>query len=327
MKNQLQIVFLFFLLFLVSVTCVAQAVTPSARTTLSPVQTSDQANQGVVGIITGGVNGTYIRIAADMAAVLDADNLRILAIIGKGSVQNINDLLYLRGVDMAIVQSDVLEYLKRQRIHRDIEKKINYITKLYNEEFHLLANSDIANLNDLTGRKVNFDVRGSGTAITASILFDILGIVVEPTHYDQATALEKLKAGEISALAYVAGKPAQLFERVTAADQLRFLSIDPTPALLETYLPTSLGRQDYPNLVQADEEVRTIAVGAMLAVYNWRRNHQRYEKSANFTIQFFDRFNEFQEVARHPKWREVSLSAVIPGWTRFPTAQEWLDRQ
>ncbi len=326
MKSRLHFWFLFLLLFSSS-TCFAQAVVSDPSSALLTTPSHGQANQGVVGIIAGGVNGTYIRIAADMATVLDSDDLRILAMVGKGSVQNINDLLYLRGVDMAIVQSDVLEYLKRQGTYQDIEKQINYITKLYNEEFHLLANSDIANLDDLAGRKVNFDVKGSGTAITASILFDTLSIAVNPTYFDQATALEKLKTGEISALAYVAGKPTQLFEKVTTADPLRFLPIDHSPALLETYLPASLGKRDYPNLIPADAEIKTIAVGAVLAVYKWRRHHKRYQKTANFVTQLFDQFDEFQQAARHPKWREVSLSAVIPGWTRFPTAQEWLQRQ
>lgn len=324
MKSRLQIGLLFFLL---SIACFAQSVTPDAGSITLPAQTRNQANQGVVGIIAGGVNGTYIRIAADMATVLDSDDLRILAMVGKGSVQNINDLLYLRGVDMAIVQSDVLEYLKRQGTYQNIERQINYVTKLYNEEFHLLTRSEIGSINDLAGRKVNFDVTGSGTAITASILFETFGVVVEPTHYDQATAMEKLKTGEISALTYVAGKPAQLFERVAATDQLRFLSIDHTPALLETYLPASLRKSDYPNLIPADAEVKTIAVGAVLAVYNWRRHHNRYQNAANFVTQFFDHFDDFQQAARHPKWREVSLSAIIPGWTRFPAAQEWLQRQ
>lgn len=315
-----------FLFLLLNISCIAQAVTLGEKNLTRQELSSEQVSKGVVGIIAGGVNGTYIRIAADMATVLDADNLRILAIIGKGSAQNINDLLYLKGVDMAIVQSDVLEYLKRQGTYKDIDKRINYVTKLYNEEFHLLANSEINNLNDLAGRKVNFDVKGSGTAITASILFDTLKISVEPTYYDQAAALEKLKNGEISALAYVAGKPAQLFEKITVADKLRFVPVEHTPVLLETYLPTSLGNQDYPTLIQANQEVKTIAVGAVLAVYNWKRYYNRYQKVANFANQFLDHFNEFQQAPRHPKWREVSLSAVIPGWTRFPAAQEWLQR-
>lgn len=310
-----------------SIAGIMHAAIPGEQIAVPPERVSAQANKGVVGIIAGGVNGTYIRIAADMATVLDTDGLRILAIIGKGSVQNINDLLYLKGVDMAIIQSDVLEYLKRLGTYKAIDKRIYYITKLYNEEFHLLASPDISNPRDLAGRKVNFDVKGSGTSITASILFDTLKISVEPTYYDQATALEKLKSGEIAALAYVAGKPAQLFEQLTATNQLHFLSVDQTPELLEIYLPTRLNNQDYPRLIAPDQDIRTIAVGAVLAVYNWDSSNTRYRKVANFVNHFFDHFNKFQQPARHLKWREVSLSAVIPGWTRFPPAQEWLQRQ
>ena len=312
---------LFFILM--SIAGITQAAVPGEQATAPP----ERSSKGEVGIIAGGVNGTYIRIAADMTTVLDTDNLRVLAIIGKGSVQNISDLLYLRGVDMAIVQSDVLEYLKRQGTYKNIEKRIYYITKLYNEEFHLIAKSGINNLSDLAGRRVNFDTKGSGTSITASILFDILKIQVEPTYYDQATALEKLKSGEIDALVYVAGKPAQLFEKLTAADSLHFVSVDHTPTLLETYLPTQLNSQDYPNLIKPDQDVKTVAVGAVLAVYNWERINARYKKVANFVNHFFGRFSEFQQPGRHPKWREVSLSAVIPGWMRFQPAQEWLQRQ
>lgn len=288
---------------------------------------SEQANKGLVGIIAGGVNGTYIRIAADMSTVLDAEDLRILAIVGKGSVQNINDLLYLKGIDMAIVQSDVLEYLKRQGTYRNIDKRIDYITKLYNEEFHLLANSEIETVQDLVGRKVNFDVKGSGTSITASIIFDTLKISVEPTYYDQAAALEKLKSGEINALAYVAGKPAQLFAPLTGDDKLHFVSVDDTSALLETYLPTYLKNQDYPGLIEKNRNVKTVAVGAVLAVYHWDRSNIRYQRITNFVRHFFENFSEFQHSSRHQKWKEVNLSAVIPGWVRFPPAQEWLQRQ
>ncbi len=315
-----------FLLSLLLMACMARAAAPDRQNVATQSPPSDPSSKKAVGIIAGGVNGTYIRIAADMATVLDTDELRVLAIVGKGSVQNIDDLLYIKGVDMAIVQSDVLEYLKRQGTYKNIEKRISYIAKLYNEEFHLIARPEIDNLSDLAGKKVNFDVKGSGTAITATTLFDTLKATVEPTYFDQATALDKLKSGEIAALVYVAGKPAPLFEKITAADKLHFLPIDHTPALLETYLPTSLSHQDYPILIQADREVRTVAVGAVLAAYNWKRYFNRYQKVADFVTHFFDHFNDFQQSSHHPKWREISLSAVIPGWTRFPAAQEWLEK-
>ena len=116
---------------------------------------TEQVNRGTVGIISGGVNGTYIRIAADLAAVLDKDDLRVLSIVGQGSVQNVTDLLYLKGIDIAIVQSDVLEFMRRQNTYSNIDKKIDYIAKLYNEEFHILAKNTVSSLADLAGKKVN----------------------------------------------------------------------------------------------------------------------------------------------------------------------------
>src|SRR5690606_1094934 len=111
-------------------------------------------NGGVVGLISGGVTGTYVRIAADLADALDEGyEMRVLPIIGKGSVRNIEDLLLLRGIDVAIVQSDVLDFYKRAELVPDIESKIHYVTRLYDEEVHVLARAEIATVDDLAGRR------------------------------------------------------------------------------------------------------------------------------------------------------------------------------
>lgn len=287
---------------------------------------SGRVNKGTVSIITGGVNGTYIRIAADLASVLDRENeLRILPIIGKGSVQNITDILYLRGTDIGIVQSDVLAYMQKAGIHRTIDRRIRYITKLYNEEFHLLATSAIHSVEDLAGRKVNFGPEGSGSYMTASTVFDILGVNVEPQTDDYGLALDKLLKGEIAAMIYVAGKPTDIFTKVPANSEVHFLSVPLTDALMETYLPSSLTHNDYPNLVPDEREIETIAIGAVMAVYNWAPDQDRYAKVARFVEAFFSNFEEFLKPPRHQKWQEVNLAAVVPGWTRFQAAQQWLD--
>ncbi|HYN37948.1 MAG TPA: TAXI family TRAP transporter solute-binding subunit, partial [Rhodospirillales bacterium] len=155
----------------VAVALLVVGIAPAAAQT-ADVQ-RERVNQGTIAIISGGVNGTYIRIASDLAAVLDkGDKLRVLPILGKGSVQNITDLLYLRGVDVAIVQSDVLGFIRKDNLHPNIEQRIRYITKLYNEEVHILGGRDVEKLGDLAGKKVNVDVAGSGTAMTAATLFD-----------------------------------------------------------------------------------------------------------------------------------------------------------
>ena len=285
----------------------------------------EQVNQGTVGIISGGINGTYVRIAADLASVLDRGNeLRVLPMIGKGSVQNIADILYLKGIDIGIVQSDVLAFIKRENIYPQIEDKIHYVTKLYNEEIHLIAGKDIVSTKDLAGKKVNFGVRGSGTFMTATIVFDALGLDVDATTFDQGLAMEKVKSGEIAALVYVAGKPTSLFRQLDQDAGVHFLPIDYNPELLETYLPARLTGDDYPGLVAADAPVDTLAVGAVMAVYNWDPEQWRYRKVSRFIDAFFTSFTELELAPRHPKWKEVNISAELPGWTRFAPAEQWL---
>ena len=288
----------------------------------------ERINQGTIAIISGAVTGTYIRIASDLATVLDnGDKLRILPIVGKGSVQNITDLLYLRGVDLAIVQSDVLGFIRKDNIFPNIEQRIRYVTKLYNEEVHILAAADVQQLADLANRKVNVDVAGSGTAITATTLFGALGLKVQLTNFDQALALEKLKGGELAAMVYVAGKPTDLFRKLEPGSGLHFLAVPLSADLLRIYLPSSLTHADYPALISEQQPADTVAVGAVMAVYNWEHNTDRYRRTSAFVEAFFDNFEAFLKPPRHPKWQDVNLAAEVPGWTRFQPAQEWLDRR
>lgn len=292
-----------------------------------PVGRTAAANAGTVGVVSGGIDGTYVRIAADLASVLDdGDRLRVLPVIGRGSVQNIADILFLRGIDIGIVQSDALAYVQQQHMFPGVDQSIQYIAKLYEEEVHVLARADITKLDDLAGKPVNVDGAASGSAMTASLLFGSLGLKPTMTNFDQEAALEKLKRGDIAAMVYVVGKPARLFTQLTAANGLHFLPIPLVPALAETYLPSRLDHSQYPVLVPEGPPVETVAVGAVMAVFAWQPGSERYRKVARFTDAFFSKFQQFLQPPRHPKWREVNLAATVPGWKRFPPAQDWLQR-
>jgi TRAP transporter TAXI family solute receptor len=284
-------------------------------------------NEHTVGIVTGTVSGTYIQFASDLSNVLDSPGkLRILAVLGKGSMQNVEDILRVRGIDLGIVQSDVLTYIKKKGLFPEAVNKLQYITKLYNEELHLLARTDIQKLEDLRGQKVNFGLQGSGIAITSTIVFDLLKIKVEPAYDDPAVALEKLKRGEIAASIGVYGKPAQIYNGLKAEDKVKFLPVSPTLELSEVYFPSSLTAKEYPQLIAPDAKVETIAVGAVMIVYGWEPNSWRYKKVARFVDMFFSNFEQFQKPPRHQKWQEVNLIAKVPGWVRFPASEEWLKR-
>jgi TRAP transporter TAXI family solute receptor len=305
----------------------AQGAPPGVPTPATLSALAARANAGTVGVIAGGVDGTYIRIAADLVSVLDnGDDLRVLAIIGRGSIQNLSDIMFLRGVDIGIVQSDVLAFAQRQQLFPGVTTLVQYIAKLYDEEFHLLAGPGITNVEELAGRRVNVDLRGSGTAMTASLVFEGLGLRVQTTHDPQDVALQRLRDGDIAAMAFVAGQPARIFTGIPPGSGLRFLETPVTPALMDTYLPSRLTAARYPNLIPDGAAVDTLAVGAVMAVYAWAPNTERHRKVARFVEAFFTRFAEFQRPPRHAKWLEVNLAAQVPGWTRFGVAREVLAR-
>ncbi len=282
-----------------------------------------RANQGVVGVITGMEGGTYARTGADLT-ILDDGTLRVLPILGKGSLQNLADILYVRGIDIGFVQADALTYATQHNMYPNLTQSIRYIAKLYDEEIHVLARKDITQLEDLNGQRVNVDVVGSGSAMTAEILLDALGIKAKVEHEKQVDGVQELKKGEIAAIIHVGGAPIPLFADISADSGIHFVPVELNDALAKTYFPDKLTHDAYPLLVPADASVATIAVGDVMAVFAWPPHTERYNRVSRFVTAFFSKFDQFQQPPRHPKWREVNLTAEVPGWTRFQAAQDWL---
>jgi TRAP transporter TAXI family solute receptor len=287
----------------------------------------ERINSNTIAIISGNLNATYVTIAYDLSAVLDdGDEFRVLPVIGKGGGQNIKDVRFLKGIDLGITQSNLLGYFKRSNEIGPIDDKIVYIAKLFNEEMHLIvrADSGINSLADLAGKKVNFSDIGSGTQLSTRDIFERLGIKAEEVNMGQADAFEALKRGEIAATILIAGKPAGSMAKLKAADGFRILPVAFDKPLQNDYLPATLAPEDYPGLIGAGQKVETIAVGAVLIAFNWPKGTDRYRRIQKFVDNFFPKLAEFQKPPRHPKWREANLAAVLPGWTRFAGADEWL---
>jgi TRAP-type uncharacterized transport system substrate-binding protein len=302
---------------------------PAAVSARSAVPAADpnDVNRGVVELETAGSAGISVRMTEDIASVInDGATRRIVPVVGTGSLANLTDLRRLRGIDMAILQTDVLDYAREQKLFPGIEGAVTYIAKLHNEEFHLLARREIQSVADLTNKKVNVDLRDSGTAITASRLFGILKLPVTMTNDRQEVALEKLKRGELAALAFVAGKPAPFFYNLKADGGLHFLAVPFNSALAAAYVPTRLTAADYPDLVAQDLPIETVAVGIVLVAASLEQIPERYHNVANFVDAFFTGFPSLLEPGHHPKWQEVNISTELPGWRRYPPAEQWLRR-
>jgi TRAP transporter TAXI family solute receptor len=290
-------------------------------------QTKQALNANTVTLITGTIGGTYVQIGADLASVLDDGNkLRVLPIVGRGSVQSVADILFLQGVDIGIVRADTLDYLERKGFAKDIKKQFTYVTKLYNEEMQVIAPKGVRSLRDLEGKTISVDLPNGGTFVTALTVAERLGMKANFVYIEQRIAMEKLKAGQIDAVIVVGGKPYKSVSNFVNDGRFHLVNVSYDKPLQTDYLPATLTSKDYPNLIPEGERVDTIAVPAVLAAYNWAPNTDRYRKLSQFVDAFFAKFPTLQNPPFHPKWKETSLSAPLAGWSRLPYAQQWLEK-
>jgi TRAP-type uncharacterized transport system substrate-binding protein len=287
----------------------------------------ERKNAWTVGIVGGLLSGSYMRFADEIGSALnDGDNLRVLPIVSYGAASNLDDLLYLHGVDAAITQSDVFEYFRTQRKTPNLDSRVQYVIRLPIAELHILARNDVQSLEDLRGKKVNFGPAGTGASLTGTIVFQRLGIDVQQVSIDQPTALQKLQSGEVDAIARVVMKPIDYFSKIPANSGLHLVNIPFTKTFQDYYTLGEFTKQDYPNLLQGKDRIDTIAVPAVLAVFNWAKNSDRYAKVERFVQYLFTRWDTFQHPPYHPKWREINLAATVPGWTRFSGAEAMLQQ-
>jgi TRAP transporter TAXI family solute receptor len=291
------------------------------------VSTKKAMNANTVTLLTGTVGGTYVQIGADLASVLDdGTKLRVLPIIGRGSVQGVADILFLKGVDLGIVRADTLDFLERTGDARDIRKRFTYVTKLYNEEMQVITPKANKTLNDLEGKMVSVDLPDGGTFVTALTVFERLGIKAKFVYIEQRIAMEKLKKGEIDAVIVVGGKPYASVTTFKNDGRFHLAGVEYSKPLQTNYLPATLTSDDYPNLIAEGEPVDTIAVPAVLAAYNWPPDTERSRRLALFVDALFTKFPTLQNPPFHSKWKEMSLTAPLVGWNRLPLAQQWLDK-
>jgi branched-chain amino acid transport system substrate-binding protein len=287
---------------------------------------ANQLNANTVSLMTGSFGSTYAQVGADLASVLDnGTHLRILPVMGRGSVQAVADILLLRGVDAGIVRKDTLSYLDRKDFAKDIRNQFVYVAKMFNEEMHVLAPRNIANVRDLDGKTVVVDLPDSSTFVTAINVFERLGIRPHLVYQEPRLAVDMLRKGEVDAIVAIEGKPVQWLNQVNDRN-LHLVPVDYAKTLQEEYLPSKLSAQDYPNLVADGSTVETIAAEAVLASYNWAPNSDRYRRLALLVDTMFDKVAQLQRPPFHPKWKEMAPRATVSGWTRFKAAQEWLDR-
>lgn len=287
-------------------------------------QYRDALNENTVTILGASLSGSYIKIVDDIAkAVNDGNKLRVLPIVGEGGSQNIRDLLYLKGVDAGIVMSTSLDTYNGQPLFKYLPIRLQYIARLYEEEFHIVGNPNIQSVADLAGKKVGFH---GGAYVSGRELLAKLNVKpAEEIQINFFKGLDAVKSGDLAAIIRATASPMKDFDDTFDAQFHKLVPVPFEESLFESHLPAKLTHEQYPKVIPEGETVDTAAIGVVLATYAWKPGTDRYRRVAQFTEAFFENIDKLlANPKRHPKWDDVNLAAELPGWKRFPAAEEWL---
>jgi TRAP transporter TAXI family solute receptor len=288
----------------------------------------ERKNAGTIGLAAGQLGGAYPTLAEQISKIVaDGDNLRVIPMLTQGSAGNVEDLLYLRNVDVALTKSESLDsFRKASKIN--LKERIRYVVRLYDSELHILARPEIKTLEDLRGKKVNLGTPGNASFTTVPIVMQALGIDIEMLKLDYPVGIEMMKTGEVAATMRVIGKPGDTFTKVGNESGFHFLSI-PTAVyakhFADSYVLGKLTSKDYPKLIPEGETITTVAVPEVLAVYNWPKGSDRYQRVEKFIVGFFKNFHKLRDGPFHEKWKDVNLAATVPGWKRSEIAERMLN--
>jgi len=268
-----------------------------------------------LGLITGKEKGTYYQFGQDLKALAEKYDFQLRVEPSNGSIENIYAVYKRPGITMGIVQSDVLAFVVRVQSNpalKAVARKIKMVYPLYNEEIHILARQSVKDFDDLAGKRVAIGEDGSGTYLTARLLFEVSKIQpkeVVPVGTDEA--LKQLKAGTIDAMFYVAGYPVKLFkENVGETDGLHLLAIS-NQKVLQFYPKAEIPSGTYPF---QSNPVPTAAVKAVLVSFDFRT--VQCEQVGKFARMIAEELTWLTQNG-HPKWKSVDLNYKLKGWEQY----------
>ena len=268
-----------------------------------------------LGLITGSERGTYYQFGLNLQTLVKPHGIDLTVHTSRGSVENVYAVYQKPGVQMGIVQADVLAFVSRIQTDptlKRIASKTKMVFPLYNEEIHILGRPDITDFDGLADRRVAVGREGSGTYLTARLLFKTSEVAPkEMVPIDTDEALAELKAGRIDAMFYVAGYPVKLLsEKVAAADRLALIPLT-NKSILEFYPAAEIPAGTY---AWQQAPVQTAAVKAVLVSFDFR---QRDCEIIGRFAQALSSNTEWLVKNGHPKWKAVDLDFPLKGWDQY----------
>jgi uncharacterized protein len=277
-----------------------------------------EVRKGLVSILTDGIAdpGSRATQAINQLAAYASHmaNVRVLPISGHGAEANVRDLLYLRGVDLAVLNSDVLTFLELSHQYPDARHRLRYVTHLFDQKVFLLVRNEINAIEELRGRRLVVLSEAGAGRITAKALFGLskIDVVVETTD----EVLDDTGLSKFDGTLLLSDDLARVRLGARARQEYHLLPIVMTPELQKTYRSAVIEAQEAA-IFSNTSNVETVTVSALLAVFNWAPPQGRYADVTNFVTAFLLNLKGLRQ-APNSIWRQADISAQSPGWTRFP---------
>jgi uncharacterized protein len=277
---------------------------------------AEKLNQGAVGLLAS--QGYLLDDALQIANAVDhIEGLRVLPVVGRGGMQSINDLLFLRGIDVALLCSDTLAFAKKNKLYADETAKISYLAKIGNENIIIVARSEFTTLESLAGKRIGVGRTDSDEFVAADLVLGSLNPGFEPVASSGKPAVEALLSGRLDAVMFSGTSAYADLTAIKANRGLHILPIALNDNLGDTYSPAILSSTDVPNLIPAGTVVETVASSLVLAVFDWPQKSERYYKLEKFNRALLASYS-----ASLNKERATNFLAAVPGWKPYLTGKQ-----
>ena len=180
---------------------------------------------------TGGDTGTYYGFGSVLANYVSTNSdCKVTALTSGGSQANVEDLTN-GNVQIAFVQSDVMNYAYNgQRLFESPVTGFSVVAQLYQEQVQIVTtNPDIKTVADLAGKKVSIGAAGSGVyfnAVDVLNSYDLKESDISAVYQSFGDSAESLKDGKIDAAFIVAGAPTTAITDLATAGSVYLVSLD-----------------------------------------------------------------------------------------------------
>lgn len=188
--------------------------------------------KGRLRIGTAGEGGNYNSLGKALSQTLQKDPYKINVEVKTtaGSAANIR-LLSQDYLELAIAQSDVIDEMYAGTLDTQAMKGYSAIASLYPEPVQIVvrADSGIASVSDLAGKKVSVGEADSGTQKNAAHILQAYGLTSNMLTVQNMTYAEASKAlgdGSIDAMFCTAGAPAQVITDLSGTTPVSLVPIE-----------------------------------------------------------------------------------------------------